>query len=30
MTLVVRDHGTLVTSRHGHYRFVPLRTTPGA
>ncbi|WP_020145442.1 protein-L-isoaspartate O-methyltransferase [Terracoccus sp. 273MFTsu3.1] len=30
MTLVVRDHGALVTSRHGHYRFVPLRTTPGA
>ena len=30
MTLVVRDHGTLVTRRHGHYRFVPLRTTPGA
>ena len=30
MTLVVRDHGTLVTSHHGHYRFVPLRTTPGA
>ena len=30
MTLVVRDHGTLVTSRHGRYRFVPLRTTPGA
>jgi len=30
MTLVVRDQGTLVTSRHGRYRFVPLRTTPGA
>jgi len=28
MTLVVRDHGTLETTRHGRYRFVPLRTTP--
>jgi len=29
MTLVVRDHGSLATSRHGRYRFVPLRTPPG-
>jgi protein-L-isoaspartate(D-aspartate) O-methyltransferase len=28
MTLVVREHGTLRTTRHGRYRFVPLRTTP--
>ncbi len=30
MTLVVRDHGALTTTRHGRYRFVPLRATPGA
>jgi protein-L-isoaspartate(D-aspartate) O-methyltransferase len=30
MTLVVREHGDLVTTRHGRYRFVPLRTTPSA
>ncbi|CAN7356027.1 protein-L-isoaspartate O-methyltransferase [Terrabacter sp. LjRoot27] len=30
MTLAVRDHGTLRTTRHGHYRFVPLRTSPGS
>lgn len=26
MTLVVREHGALRTTHHGHYRFVPLRT----
>ncbi|GAA2746488.1 fibrillarin-like rRNA methylase [Terrabacter aerolatus] len=26
MTLVVREHGSLVSSHHGHYRFVPLRS----
>ena len=29
MTLVVREHGALSTTRHGRYRFVPLRTAPG-
>lgn len=29
LTLVVRDHGSVSTSRHGHYRFVPLRSVPG-
>lgn len=28
MTLVVREHGSLVTTHHGHYRFVPLRAHP--
>jgi protein-L-isoaspartate(D-aspartate) O-methyltransferase len=30
LTLVVRDHGSVTTSRHGHYRFVPLRSAPGS
>lgn len=30
MTLVVRDGGSLTTTVHGHYRFVPLRTGPAA
>ena len=29
LTLVVREAGSVATSRHGHYRFVPLRTVPG-
>lgn len=28
MTLVVRESGAETTTSHGHYRFVPLRTTP--
>lgn len=28
MTLVVREHGALTTTRHGRYRFVPLRSAP--
>jgi len=30
MTLVVRDHDSLTTTRHGRYRFVPLRAAPDA
>lgn len=29
MTLVVRDGGSVTTSTHGRYRFVPLRDVPG-